>query len=293
MSLSTPDARSGPPFSPLSRTSPSGALLGTSSSVAVYERPVALRDRLILSLDVDDLVEAVRLAEALRPWFGVVKVGLELFAAAGPEAVSALRHAGFEVFVDLKLSDVPATVYRTARIFGAVGARYLTLHAHNGIPMLRAGVEGFAEGAANAGLSGDPVALAVTVLSTDTDAPPHIVPGRVEAAAAAGCGGLLCVARDLDVVGRHGPGLLRVVTDVAVTAGEFGADPDHLDPDLMSTDLVTADLTDSGPSRRPAPGPGPVAVGAADLLVVGSGVTMAASPARAAAALFAVLGGGS
>ena len=52
------------------------------------------RDRLALALDVDDLVAALRLAQRVRPWFGVAKVGLELFAAAGPEAVLALSGRG-------------------------------------------------------------------------------------------------------------------------------------------------------------------------------------------------------
>ena len=56
------------------------------------------RDRLALSLDVDDLVEAMRLARLLRPWFGVAKIGIELYYAAGPEAIGALRGLGYSVF---------------------------------------------------------------------------------------------------------------------------------------------------------------------------------------------------
>ena len=50
--------------------------------------PTATRDHFALALDVDDLVEALRLARQLKPWFGVAKVGLELFTAVGPDAVS-------------------------------------------------------------------------------------------------------------------------------------------------------------------------------------------------------------
>ena len=53
--------------------------------------PEAVRRRLALALDTDDLVEAHRVASLLRPWFGVAKVGLELFSAAGPDAVGSLR----------------------------------------------------------------------------------------------------------------------------------------------------------------------------------------------------------
>ena len=72
--------------------------------------PGAVRSRLVLALDVDDIVEARRLARTLAPWFGVAKVGLELFSAAGPEAVESMIDDGFSVFADLKLLDIPTTV---------------------------------------------------------------------------------------------------------------------------------------------------------------------------------------
>ena len=74
-----------------------------------------VRRRLALALDVDDLVEAHRLATLLRPWFGVAKVGLELFSADGPDAIGALRDLGYQVFLDLKLFDIPTTVNRSTR----------------------------------------------------------------------------------------------------------------------------------------------------------------------------------
>src|SRR5256885_12287545 len=76
------------------------------------------RDQLALALDCDDLVEAVRLARELRPWFGVAQVGLELFCAAGPDTVPAIADEGFEVFLDLKLHDIPTTVGQAARVAG-------------------------------------------------------------------------------------------------------------------------------------------------------------------------------
>src|SRR5919199_2670421 len=137
-----------------------------------------LRNRLALALDVDDLVIAQRLARQLRPWFGVAKVGLELYSAAGPEAGASLLDEGYQVMLDLKLHDIPNTVRRAARIIGALGATYLTMHAHGGPVMLRAGGGGVRDGAEAAGLE-PPVALAVTVLTSDADAPSHILGRRV------------------------------------------------------------------------------------------------------------------
>ena len=84
-----------------------------------------LRGRLALALDVDDLVVATRLGKRLAPWFGVAKVGLELYTAAGPDAIAALNNLGYEVFCDLKLHDIPNTVGRAARVLGALGVRYV------------------------------------------------------------------------------------------------------------------------------------------------------------------------
>ena len=73
------------------------------------------RDRLVLALDVDDVVAAGRMAKELRPWFGGVKVGLELYTACGPDAIASFTDMGFQVFLDLKLHDIPTTVRRAAR----------------------------------------------------------------------------------------------------------------------------------------------------------------------------------
>lgn len=218
-----------------------------------------LRDRMALALDVDDLVVALRLAHQLQPWFGVAKVGLELYAAAGPDAVATLSEAGFKVFLDLKLHDIPTTVRKAARVVGAFGASYLTLHAHGGPVMLRAGVDGLTDGAAAAGMP-TPMAVAVTVLTSDADAPPHILGRRVTAAIEGGCGGIVCAAADVREAKQLAPRLTAVVPGIRLPGG---------DPN----DQVRA----STPEQAFSAG--------ADLLVVGRAVTTAADPAAAAAAL--------
>lgn len=225
--------------------------------------PDEVRARLALALDVDDLVDALRLARQVRPWFGVAKVGLELYSAAGPDAVGALAEAGFEVFVDLKLLDIPTTVQRASRVLGALGVRYLTLHARGDEAMLRAGVEGLHDGAAAAGLP-EPVALAVTVLTSDGTAPPHIVPHRIALAVEAGCGGIVCAAADVRDAKSLAPRLLAVVPGIRLP----GDDAD--DQARTSTPAAAAEA-------------------GADLLVLGRSVTRADDPAAAAAAVAAAI----
>ena len=123
----------------------------THAAAANDEVPAELRARLALVLDVDDRVAALRLAKELQPWFGVAKVGLELFAAAGPPTLQTLMDLGYEVFLDLKLHDIPNTVNRAAAVVGAYGVKYLTIHAMAGATVLKAGVDGFLEGASRAG----------------------------------------------------------------------------------------------------------------------------------------------
>ena len=149
-------------------------------SVDTTSTAIDVRDRLAIALDVDDLVAATRLAKQVQPYFGVAKVGLELFSAYGPDAVAALADMGFDVFLDVKLHDIPNTVEKASRVLGALGARYLTLHAFGGVDMLRAGVEGLQIGAERAGLEA-PTALAVTILTSDAGAPPHILPMMYDA----------------------------------------------------------------------------------------------------------------
>lgn len=219
----------------------------------------SVRRRLALALDVDDLVEAHRIAVALRPWFGVAKVGLELFSSDGPDAIGALRDLGYSVFLDLKLFDIPTTINRSTKVLGSLGVEYLTLHALGGVDMLRAGVEGLAEGADRAGLP-QPTALAVTVLTSDDSAPPHIVPNRVRVALEGGCGGIVLAASDLQTARELAPRLKRVVPGIRLAGG-------------VRHDQARA----ATPQEASANG--------ADLLVVGRAVTQAEDPAAAARAI--------
>ena len=225
--------------------------------------PPEVRQRLALALDVDDLVLAVRIGRQLRPYFGVVKVGLELYSAAGPEAIGTLTDLGYEVFLDLKLHDIPTTVNKASRVLGALGVRYVTMHAHGGADMLKAGVEGLREGSSRAGLE-EPWSLAITVLTSDSDAPAHIMPKRVMLAAEAGCTGIVCAAIDLKDAYSYAPRLKRVVPGIRLAG------------------------SDAHDQARPST-PAEAIAGGADLLVIGRTVTGAADPVAAAEQLVAEL----
>ncbi|HZA75950.1 MAG TPA: orotidine-5'-phosphate decarboxylase [Acidimicrobiales bacterium] len=234
-----------------------------SGTATAGEVPPALRARLVLALDADDLVAARRLARQLHPYFGTMKVGLELYSAAGPEAISLLADLGVDVFCDIKLHDIPNTVGRAARVFGALGARYLTLHTAGGVSMLRAGVEGLREGAAGADLP-EPVALGVTVLTSEPEASAHLLQQRVAAGLNGGCDGFVCAVPDVDTVRQIAPAAMLATP---------GIRPEGAAIDDQGRVATPRQALDAG----------------ADLLVVGRPVTRAPDPVAAAQALVAPL----
>ena len=225
----------------------------TVASADPFERA---RARVAVALDLDTLEDAVSLTERLRPYIGTFKVGLELYLAEGRRSVEVLAALGVDVFLDLKLHDIPTTVEKSARVVASLGCRYLTLHTSGGLDMVRAGVEGLKTGAGKAGMT-VPIAVGVTVLTSDIVADPEELERRAKIGATGGCGALVCAAPDLATVRRAAPGLLTVVP---------GTRPPGTANDDQSRVTTPADA---------------VALGA-DLLVVGRPITRAVDPERAA-----------
>ena len=213
------------------------------------------RDRLALALDVGDWEAAEPLVTDLRPWFGIAKVGLELYAEAGPDVVSRLHDLGVRVFADLKLYDIPNTVERAARALGRRGVDFLNFAAVGGREMVAAGVTGVGEGA-RASNRPPPVTLAVTVLTSEQETASF--PDRLTVAVESGCRGVVCSAHE--IAAARDRGLRTMVPGV-----RFADDP---------TDDQARVAT-----------PGDAVARGADWLVVGRAVTRSSDPPAAAAAV--------
>ena len=213
-----------------------------------------VRDRLAIALDRPDLEDALRLARAVAPWFGVAKIGLELYSAAGPDAIRQMDALGMKVFCDLKLHDIPTTVGRAARVLGGLGVAYLNFHAAGGVEMLRAGVEGVREGARDAQRSA-PVPIAVTVLTSDPDA--SAFDTRLANAIAAGCGGVVCSVQEIARVKAARQDYVTIVPGIRLESG------DRHDQARVGT-------------------PAQVATAGGDVLVIGRTVSAAPDPRVAA-----------
>jgi len=120
--------------------------------------------RIIVALDVPELDAALALAARLDPKLCRVKVGKELFVAAGPAVVQRLQERGFEVFLDLKFHDIPNTVAGACRAAARLGVWMMNVHASGGAVMMQAARE------AVANVARPPLLIAVTILTSLTDA---------------------------------------------------------------------------------------------------------------------------
>lgn len=119
---------------------------------------------LVIALDYPDKAGALAMAKMLKGADVWMKVGLELFTAAGPEIIDELKQMGFKVFLDMKFFDIPNTVQGAVRSSVRHGVDMVNIHLMGGERMARAAVAGLAEGAAESGVS--PILLGVTVLTS-------------------------------------------------------------------------------------------------------------------------------
>jgi len=121
--------------------------------------------RVIVPLDFPDAAAALEMAARLDPQLCRVKVGKELFVAAGPAVVEKLHAAGHEVFLDLKFHDIPNTVAGACRSAARLGVWMVNVHASGGEAMMRAARE-----AVDSAASPAPLLIGVTILTSLADA---------------------------------------------------------------------------------------------------------------------------
>ncbi len=156
-----------------------------------------ITDRMVLNLDVGDLNSAISLTKSLSEYFSYVKVGSELYAQAGLDAIQAMQDLGKKVFLDLKIHDIPNTVERSLAVHASRGIAMTTVHASGGKEMLLAAKRGLEQGAKEAGVD-TPILLGVTVL---TSLPPdhRAFSQRLSWIDEVGCD-LVCSAHELSTV---------------------------------------------------------------------------------------------
>ncbi|WP_405089132.1 orotidine-5'-phosphate decarboxylase [Microbispora sp. NBC_01389] len=219
-----------------------------------------------VALDAPDLETAARWAGLVTPHVSTVKVGLELYLRYGPDVIASVRGAsGVQVFLDLKLHDIPNTVGAAARAVARLKPTYLTVHAAGGPAMVRAAVE------ASPGTRIAAVTLLTSLSEADLrevgiQGPPADAARRMAAVAVgAGAQALVCSPREVAAVRAEvGPGI------TLITPGVRPAGTGTQDQARVAT-----------PEDAVAQG--------ADLLVIGRPITGAPDPGAAAAAIAAAL----
>jgi orotidine-5'-phosphate decarboxylase len=229
------------------------------------ERRIEARRRLVFPLDYPTLEDARPSAALLAPAVGVLKVGLELFVREGPPAVRLGGELGLDVFLDLKLHDIPETVERAVASAAALGARYLTVHASGGAAMLE-------RAASAASKSGAPLTILAVTALTSLDA-----------------GDLKAQGVDADVA-SHVLRLARLAWGAGVrgfvaSPAEAAALRRELGPDAL---LVTPGIRPAGASagdQKRVATPARAIEDGADLIVVGRPIRDAKDPLEAARAV--------
>jgi orotidine-5'-phosphate decarboxylase len=181
------------------------------------------KNPIIVALDFEDAAQARTLIQKLGSVVDFYKIGMELYAAEGMPFVRELTGVGQQVFLDLKLYDIPETVKRATAQVAKTGVRFLTVHGSNAV--MRAAVEG--RGSSRLSL------LAVTVLTSfDRDdlaqlgfpsSVEDLVALRVNNAMAAGIDGIVCSAKEAAAVRElAGPQAILVTPGVRSASAESG-----------------------------------------------------------------------
>ena len=176
-----------------------------------------------IAFDVETLDEALALDRRLGEGPELAKVGLQLFTAAGPDAVRKLRERGRRVFLDLKLHDIPNTVEGAAAQAAKLGADLLTVHATGGAEMIAAAVQGITTAC------GPTKVVAVTLLTSldERNLPPGFARPFSQSTIAelltmseqAGALGIVCSAADLAGIRELHPAPFYAVTPGIRPAG--------------------------------------------------------------------------
>lgn len=228
--------------------------------------------KIIVALDYATAAEALQLVQRLAPERCRLKVGLELYAAAGPDFARMLSARGFPVFLDLKFHDIPNTVAQACRQAAALGAWMLTVHCLGGSEMLRA-----ASGAV-AGMARRPLVVGVTVLTSmdstqlsavgvDDDIDTQVM-RLARLAADCGLDGVVAAPTEAARLRVRFPAPFRIVTPGIRTAGDAADDQRRF--------LTPAAAVRAG----------------ADYLVVGRPITRAPDPLAVLAAIEREIAGG-
>ncbi len=217
--------------------------------------------KIIVALDYQDAASAFNLVQQLDPSLCRLKVGKELFTAAGPQFIEQLTRSNFGVFLDLKFHDIPNTVAKACIAASNLGVWMLNVHASGGLEMMQAAQQAVQQSESK------PLLIAVTVLTSmnqvslnqigiQTDLATHVM-NLATLTQQAGLDGVVCSALEAQ--------MLRVKLGDKFCLVTPGIRPTNVNQDDQSRVVTPADALKSG----------------ASYLVIGRPITKAENPRKA------------
>jgi orotidine-5'-phosphate decarboxylase len=220
-----------------------------------------METKIIVALDFADSKSALSLVNELDPKKCKLKVGKELFTAAGPQLIESLVAKDFKVFLDLKFHDIPTTVKKACEAASNLGVWMLNVHASGGSAMMQAALEGVNNS------SNNPYLIAVTVLTSMNQASLNEIGIEVDVenqvlrlaklAQNTGLDGVVCSAMEANLLKKQLKDDFLLVTP--------GIRPANVNRDDQSRVVTPQDAINNG----------------ASFLVIGRPITQAPNPLQA------------
>lgn len=182
------------------------------------------RDHLILALDVEEVQEARELLASLQGELKYVKIGHQLYARGGMPFLREILAQEYFLFLDIKVHDIPNTVFMAVDALASEGLWALTLHAGGGRKMLEEARRAKEKSGGGTNLLGVTVLTSFDEASWEEAAPGCVLSEALKARAAlcreTGMDGIVCSPLDLAVVRSAGEGLFTVVPGVRPAAAD-------------------------------------------------------------------------
>lgn len=234
------------------------------------------KKKIILALDTQDQNAALNLCKEVAASVGMVKLGLEFFISFGAAGVNLIKqNTGLEIFLDLKLHDIPNTVAKATEAVTKLGVKMLTLHTGGGKEMLVAAKNAATKTAKTLGIE-PPMLLGVTVLTSFDQ----------ESLASVGIAGnlseqvlrLAAIAKDADL-----DGIVCSAHEIELIKQNFGDNLKIIVPGIRTTN-------DQRQDQKRVMTPKEALTKGADFLVIGRPITGAVDPKAAAGEILAACG---
>jgi orotidine-5'-phosphate decarboxylase len=225
----------------------------------------------ICALDTKDIDEAKKLCVAIKPYVGMVKLGLEFFTMHGPQGIAAISAAGIPIFLDMKFHDIPNTVAEAVRSAIRMSVSIITVHTLGGEDMMKAAAMA-AEDEAKRLKKPKPMIFGVTILtSMDKEDISDVGIGR-------------SVAKQVEILAKlaRKSGLEGVVCsphEIAKVKTVCGSDFKTIVPGIRPKSSEVGD-------QKRVMTPGEAIKNGADYLVIGRPITKALKPVEAAKSIY-------